>query len=194
MTATTTTAPARSSRRRALVPLATLLAAAALAMASGATFTSWSENPANRYETGSLDQVNNLDGEAIFDLDNLKPGDSVTGRVTITNSGTLPATFKLTETAEANENTFVDKDKLSLVVTNVADGDEVYNGTLGSFGSRDLDGTWADGESRTYTFKASLAADADNANQDAFVKATYRWDATQLDGEDYVQDLSVTNQ
>jgi spore coat-associated protein N len=170
----TTTAAARPSRRRALVPLATLLAAAAIAMTTGATFISDSVNPGNVYETGDLEQTNSRASGSIFDLDNLKPGDSVSGAVTITNSGSLASKFTLTETVQAN--TFADKELLTLTV--VEDGATVYSGRLGAAGEIDL-GTWSAGEDRTFTFTAKLDSDAGNANQNKRAETTYTWDGVQ---------------
>lgn len=156
------------------MPLATLLAAAALTLATGATFVSQSQNVANAYETGTLEQTNSRDSAAICDLDNLKPGDSVSGQVTITNSGSLDSIFTLTETQQTN--TFADPDLLTLTV--VESGEVVHTGELGQMGSVDL-GTWEAGEARTFTFTAKLDSSADNDNQAKIARTTYVWDGIQ---------------
>lgn len=179
---TAATAAARPSRRRALLPLATLLAAASIAMASGATFTSATQNDDNGFETGTLEQINSRGSDAIFDLDNLKPGDTVTGSVTITNSGSLPAIFTLSETEL--ENTFVDQDLLTLTITEGTS--PVASGTLGSLPDVAL-GTFAAGTERTFTFTAALDETAGNANQGKAARTTYRWDAIQTAPVDVVQ-------
>src|SRR4051794_36611993 len=69
-------------RRKALIPLATALAAGAVAIGSGATFTS-SSNGAASFTTGTLTQTN--DHAVVFNAANMKPGDSTTGTVAITN-------------------------------------------------------------------------------------------------------------
>lgn len=170
----TTTATVRPSRRRALLPLATLLAAASIAMASGATFTSATTNDGNTYAAGTLEQTNSRDGARIFDLSNLKPGDTVTGSVVITNSGTLPAIFTLSEDEVAN--TFAQKDLLTLTVTDEAG--QVVTGRLGGIADTVLP-VFAANESRTYTFTATLDPAATNANQGKTAQTTYRWDAVQ---------------
>jgi spore coat-associated protein N len=124
MTATAATATPRS-RRRALLPLATLLAAASIAMASGATFNASTANTTSSYATGSLIQTNDRADQAIFTAGNLQPGDSATGTVVIGNTGTLPANFTLTETTATN--TFASK--LGLKITD-ANGAIVYDGTF----------------------------------------------------------------
>jgi spore coat-associated protein N len=168
-----------NTRRKVLVPLATLLAAGAIAIGSGATFTSTSQNVGSSYTTGTLQQTNSKDNAAVFKLDNLKPGDTLTGTVTITNSGTLPATFKLTESGVTNE--FADN--LSMTVED-ASGTSVYDGGFGSLGTKAL-GTdaWSAGEARTYTFAVTLDDDTSNDFQGKAAGATYTWDATQTAGE-----------
>ena len=168
MTATTTA----SRSRRLLVPMATLLAAAAVATASGASFTSQSNNAASVYATGTLSQSNSAPNAAIFTGTNLKPGDTITGQVTITNTGTLPADFTLTETAT---NGFTG-DLLSMTITQ--GGTTVYDGTFGGAGAIDLP-TFAAGEARTYSYTTQLAAAATNAQQGRSASASYVWDATQ---------------
>ena len=171
-------APAKSRKRLAIVPLAGLLVAAAVAVGSGADFVSNSVNTANAFSTGTLSQQNSKADKAIFDLANLKPGDTLNGSVTITNSGTLPASFTLTENAV---NGFVKADNLTLVITRAGSTTPVWSGTFGALtkaGPLDL-GTFAAGEKRDYTFSTTLAQSADNTEQGKTAKATYTWDAKQ---------------
>jgi hypothetical protein len=160
--------------RKVLVPLTTLLAAGAITIGSGASFTSHSENAANQYKAGTLLQTNSKAG-AIFNVSNLKPGDTVNGTVTITNSGSLPASFSLTETAT---NGFVTPSNLQLTVK---DGTTtVYSGTFGGLGTKALGTTtWAAGESHTYSFSVTLAGTASNDEQGKSATATYSWDSVQ---------------
>lgn len=170
-----------SRRRRMLVPLAGLLAAAALVVGSGADFVSSSVNEGNAYTTGTLTQTNSKANEAIFGMDNLKPGDTVTGGVVLKNTGSLPASFKLTENAE---NGFTDKSKLTLNIKDLKAGTTVYNGTFGGLteaGAVSL-GDWKAGESREFSFDVTLAKSADNAEQGKTAKASYKWDAVQAEG------------
>lgn len=87
-----------SNRSKILIPLATALAAGAIAIGSGATLSSQSANTGNAYTAGTLIQSNAVTG-ALFNLINLKPGDQITKTVTLKNTGTLPARFSLTGTA-----------------------------------------------------------------------------------------------
>lgn len=166
---TTTT----SRPRRLLVPLATMLAAGALAVVSGAVFTSTSANPGNSYATGTLTHANSRDGQVIFQGTDLKPGESVTGTVTITNTGTLPAAFTLDESAT---NGFAEPELLTLTITDAAT--TVYDGRFGDLGSVSV-GTFAPAEARTYTFVATLASTAGNDEQGKSASATYTWNGVQ---------------
>ncbi|HEX2577628.1 MAG TPA: TasA family protein [Aquihabitans sp.] len=170
----TTPAPRRS--RRILAPLATLVVAGAIAVGSGASFTSASTNPANVYATGTLTQSNSKANAAIFNLTNMKPGDTLNGDVTITNTGTLPSVFSLAETGASNG--FVTPANLKMTVTNTATGAEVFTGTFGTLGTKNL-GTFAAGEARTYRFSVVLDINATNAEQGKTATATYEWNGAQ---------------
>lgn len=194
ITATTATdaaaAPAASAsssrRRRVLLPLAGLLAAAALVVGSGADFVSSSVNEGNAYTTGTLTQTNSKADEAIFNMDDLKPGDTVTGGVVLTNSGSLPASFKLTEDAT---NGFTDASNLQLSITDAETEDSVWSGTFGALttaGPLDL-GDWEAGETREFNFSVTLAQTATNAEQGKAATGSYTWDAVQAEGTAYDQ-------
>lgn len=173
-------APAETarSRKRLLVPLAGLLVAAAITVGSGADFIANSVNAGNAYSSGTLLQSNSKADSAIFNLGNLKPGDTVNGKVTITNSGTLPAGIKLSESAV---NGFVTKSNLALTITAAGSATPVWSGTFGALTTAspvDL-GTFAAGEAREYTFSVTLAQSAGNAEQGKSATATYTWNSTQ---------------
>ncbi|WP_235538849.1 TasA family protein [Nocardioides sp. Root240] len=167
--------------RKILVPLATLSAAAAVAVGSGATFTSTSGNTISAATSGTLTQLNSKDGGAIFDLTNMKPGDTLNGALNLTNTGSLPATFSLTETGSTNGFT---ADNLSLAITNTTTGATVYSGTFGGL----VDGTKTDlgviqpGVLNNFKFTVKLAQTAPNADQGKSATATYTWDSVQLNG------------
>lgn len=181
MSATTATATPIRRNRKVLAPLATLLAAGALVVGSGASFTSSSVNEGNAFETGTLTQENSRANEAIFNANNLKPGDSVRSSVTITNSGSLPAVFTLSEDAV---NGFTDPSLLNLAISQ--GGTEVYTGTLGELNPVVL-GQFAAGEARTYDFVVALAQEAGNDEQARSATATYTWDSIQTEGAETVQ-------
>jgi hypothetical protein len=169
-----------TTRRRILVTVASVLTAGALAVGSGASFTAQTQNAANHAEAGTLEQLNSLAGASIYDLSNMKPGDTVNGKVTVTNSGTLPANLKLTESGVVNG--FSQPTKLRMTVTDVTAptapvvvASDIAYGTLGAV---EL-GQWAAGEARTYVFSVTLDVTADNTNQGDMADAGYTWDSTQ---------------
>lgn len=174
--------------RKILVPLATALAAGAVAVGSGATFTSETGNTISAVTAGTLKHTNSKDNAAIFALDNIKPGDTVNGTVTLTNTGSLPAKFTLTETSSANG--FGNKaapnaavNNLSLSITDTGSGATVYNGNFGDL----VDGTpvalgtaaWAKNEAHTYKFSVTLDPTAPNADQGKTASAVYTWNSVQ---------------
>lgn len=177
--------------QKVLVPLATLLVAGAIAVGSGATFTSSTGNTISSVASGSLSQKNSKDKAAIFNLTNLKPGDTVNGSLTITNTGSLPATFSLTEASSTN--TFSDKPDgtsfLRLVVTNVTTGAEVYSGSFGGLvdGAKTSLTDIAPAASNDFRFSVTLDADAPNGDQGKTASATYNWDSVQLAGQTTAQ-------
>jgi hypothetical protein len=169
-------AVSRSSKwRKALVPLTTLAAAGALTIGSGASFTSNSANPASIVASGTLTQSNSKANAAVFNVTNIKPGDTVNGDVTITNTGSEPAVFSVTE---SGNNGFADKTNLVMTVTQGSNA--VYTGTFGAMGTKSL-GTFAAGEARTYHFSTTLKSSATNAEQGKTATASYTWDASQTD-------------
>ena len=172
--------------RKILVPLATLSAAAAVAVGSGATFTSTSGNTISAATSGTLTQLNSKDGGAIFDLANMKPGDTLNGTLNLTNTGSLPATFSLTETTSANGFT---GDNLTLSITNTTTGATVYNGTFGGLvdGAKTDLGVFQPGTVNTYKFTVKLAQATPNGDQGKTASAVYQWDSVQLNGETFNQ-------
>ncbi|WP_269304007.1 TasA family protein [Aeromicrobium sp. HA] len=167
--------------KKILVPLATLLAAGAIAVGSGATFSSTSGNTISAATSGTLTQSNSKAGKAVFSLDNLKPGDTLNGSLKLTNTGSLAAAFSLTEVASTNG---FDGENLKLVIKNTTKNTTVYTGTFGGLadGTKNALGTWAPGEANDYTFTVTLDQAAPNTQQGKSATATYTWDAVQLDG------------
>ena len=172
--------------KKVLLPLATMAAAGAIAVGSGATFTSQSNNTVSAVTSGTLSQSNTKDGGAVFNLTNMKPGDTLNGSLTLTNTGSLPATFSLTETASTNGFT---GDNLSLVITNTTTGTPVYSGTFGGLvdGTKNDLGVVQPGVANTYKFTVKLATTTPNADQGKTASASYQWDSIQLNGETFNQ-------
>ena len=175
-----------NAKKKILLPLATLVAAGAIAVGSGATFNSTTANTISSVTSGTLNHTNSKDGKAILSLTNIKPGDTVNGSLTITNTGSLAADFTLTETSSTNA--FSDN-YLSLTITNTTTGSTVYTGTFGGLvdGAKTPLGTVAPGVANNYVFSVKLADDAPNSQQNKTATAAYQWDSVQ-------QNASTTNQ
>ena len=178
---------ARTSRK-VLVPLATLVAAGAVAMASGATFTSTTNNTTSAVTAGHLSHSNSKDNAAVFTITKMKPGDVVNGSLTITNTGNLPATFTLREPGSTN--TFGTTgtpaaNNLHLKITDTTASTTVYDGDFGGLGDNELKslGTLAPADAHTYVFAVSLASSTPNTDQDKTASASYEWVSTQLSGD-----------
>ena len=168
--------------KKVLVPLTVLLAAGALAVGSGATFSSEAtNNTLSTVTSGTVKQTNSKNGVEIFGLNTLKPGDTLRGSVTITNTGTLPALFKLTESSSTNG--FSDENlKLDITTTT---GVKVWDGKFGALkdaGEQAL-GKFAPGDANTYVFTVTLDANTPNTDQNKTASAAYSWTSTQTDGE-----------
>jgi len=176
----------RIAPAKVLVPLAVLLAAGTLAVGSGATFSSETGNTISTVTSGTLLHTNSKNGAAIFNLGDFKPGDTLNGSVTITNTGSLPATFSLTELASTNAFT---GEYLKLAIKNTTTNTTVYSGTFGGLtdGQQNPLGLVAAGAANTYTFTVTLAQDTPNSEQGKSATASYQWSSVQ-------QAATTTNQ
>jgi len=167
-----------NTSKKVLVPLATLLAAGAVAVGSGATFTSTTNNAISSVTAGKLVHTNDKANAAIFTITKLKPGQSQSGSVTITNTGDLASTLKLTETSSTNAFT---TGSLRLKITEDGVSTPVYDGEFGGLvdgvatelDSLDVDAT------RTFTFTVTLDQNAPNGDQGKTADAAYQWVTTQ---------------
>jgi spore coat-associated protein N len=184
--------------KRTLAALAVGLAAAGVAVGSGADFSAQSANPANTFSAGSLTMDNSRDDAAIFAPSNLKPGaPAQTGSVDIANTGSLPGVFSLTrdnlastDSGEPNPSPFASKVDLTIVDCGAFDGGDapacgdagdttVYTGTLAAESADHHLGTFAAGEKRRYQFAAALSASAGNEYQGDSSSARYVWNSVQ---------------
>lgn len=183
MNATTET---RTSRK-VLVPLATLVVAGAVAVGSGASFTS-TTNSATSVTAGTLVHSNTRDGQTLT-IANIKPGDVRTGTLTITNTGTLDSELSLTELAGGTNgfaNNTAGNSMLDLKIQSSIDGaaaTTVYDGDFGGLvdGTPVVIGDLLKSKVAVITFTVTLESEAvnDNANQGKSAKAGFRWVTTQ---------------
>jgi hypothetical protein len=175
MNATTET---RSSRK-VLVPLATLLVAGAVAVGSGASFTS-TTNSATAVTAGTLKHANSQNNKTLT-IGNIKPGDVRTGTLTITNNGTLDSELSLAETGGTN---FFEPGVLDLTITSSINGAAATTVFDGDFGAMTDDASVVIGDLlkdkvATITFTVTLDSNATNASQGMAATAGFRWVTTQ---------------
>ncbi|MDX6555403.1 MAG: spore coat-associated protein [Miltoncostaeaceae bacterium] len=164
--------------KRSIVGLATVLAAAAVAVGSGATFTSQSANAESSFVSGTLTQSNSKDGVAVVTGSDMKPGDVRTGDVTITNTGSLPGVFTL---EEQNDSNGFQAGSLKLKIQDTGNNSVVYSGDLGSVPAAGiaLGSFAANGGAHTYRFTVTLQATAGDDDQGRSAGAEYVWNAVQ---------------
>lgn len=178
--------------RKSLAALAALLVAGAVAVGSGANFTSQSANPGNVFTAGTLTHSNSKSGAAILTASGMTPGGpSASGTVTIANTGSAAGTFSLSESNPTHTdgpnggNLLGD---LNLTVTDVTDKTnqvQVWAGKLNGLSSARL-GTWAPSASHTYQFvvtfpdggQPATATTGDNAYQGSSASVEFDWSAT----------------
>ena len=165
------------TNKKVLVPLATAALAGALAIGSGADFSSSTGNTASTVTAGTLTQSNSKAGSSILSLSNMKPGDSVYGQVVITNTGSLGSVMSVTETGTSTFSSGVLTEKIE-DVTNANSPVTVYSGAFGGAGTKTL-GTWAAGESHTYRLTVTLASSATNSEQGKSGSVSFAWNGTQ---------------
>lgn len=117
-----------ANRRKVLVPLATLMVAGSVAVGSGASFTSTTASTTT-VTSGSVTHANDVSNLAIT---NIKDDDVITGSVTITNTGTLPADLTIAETSAGTPNDGKAFVTGGLKYTLTQGATQVYTGNFGS--------------------------------------------------------------
>jgi spore coat-associated protein N len=171
----------RSRRRRILASFVTLLLATSVALGSGANFTASSANPSNTFSAGTL-AISNTSSGAIVSMSNMRPGDSQSGTVDISNSGSLSGPFTLSESnlsgaALAGQLDLTVVDCGDVAAPNCAAGTTLYSGKFDSLPSTPL-GTFAAGQGHRFQFTVSLPSSTGNSFQGTSASAEFDWTAT----------------
>jgi spore coat-associated protein N len=164
-----------------------LLSVAATAVvtvaAVGGTFANFTATPttiaSNAFASGTLTMTRSGSG-AIFSSQSMKIGETATGSVTITNTGTLAGAYTLSGSSSGSA-ALASQLHLTLY-KDVDGGTAIYDGSLGTF-SASLGTFAADGGSHTFYFHVSLpstGSDAgDNLLQGLSADETFTWSAAQ---------------
>jgi len=182
----------KASPRRVLGAACAVSVAGAVVVGSGANFTSVSANPGNSFTTGTLTHANSKANAAILTATGIKPGDTTTGTVDITNTGNLAATFtlkKLSVTSSDAANPLAGK--LDLVVADCGTPEAgagvcttpvtKYSGKIDAMGDTAL-GSFAAAGAKRYKFSVTFpngTPAADNPYQGDNTSVEYQWEAAQ---------------
>lgn len=180
------------SPRKVLLAFGGLMAAAALAVGSGANFNSTSANPSNVFTAGTISSSNSKASAAILTATNIVPGNTATGTVDIKNTGTASGTFTLTHTAPVDTPVSPGLSK-KLTLTIVDQGDPacvtacpafvtLYTGTISAQPASIALGAFPAGATHRYVYTAAFpdggTGGADNAYQGASTSVEYDWSST----------------
>ena len=175
----------KKNRGKILVAIAALLIALVAVVGSGAYFTSVSSNPGNVFTAGVLTHDNSDPDAAFMTIDDMVPGETRTGSVTLTNTGSVDGDLWLTQTS------FVDtpganggnlSEGLTVVITQGAT--EVYNGDLDAMAGALDAGTLVVGVATQYDWAVTFPEGGapggptigDNAYQGSSVDVRYDWE------------------
>src|ERR1700733_6946984 len=182
----------RASPRKVLLAFGGLMAAAALAVGSGANFNSTSANPSNVFTAGTISHSNSKASAAILTAANMVPGGTATGTVDIKNTGSANGTFTLTHTTPVDTPVSPGlAKKLTLVVSDLGDPTCVtscpaavvlYTGTMFAMPATVALGSFVPNATHRYQFVVTFpdggVNGADNAYQAASTTDEYDWAST----------------
>lgn len=182
-----------------LVPLATMVVAGAVTIGSGAT---WSSETTKSSTVSAGEVVHTDNGLATLDLADLKPGDVMSGEVTVTNTGSIDSYLVLKETASTNAFSnvpVVGGSYLHLEITASGMTAPLFDGDFGAWTDNSerqvKDGATTDpavlskpaapaaGGDITLTFTVTLDAAAPADDQNATATAAYSILTIPADGE-----------
>ncbi len=176
--------------KRTLVALSAVSLAVAVAIGSGAAFTSQSTNPGNSFSTGIFKQSNSANGTAVATLSDMMPGEEKSGSITLSNAGDRTGSFQFskTETNTAGTDTEacsgVDGGNTpcaglgGALKVEVKDGSTVlYDDLVTGLSIADFD--LAQSASKTLDFKFYLPSGTGNTYQGGSYSAGYTWDEVQ---------------
>jgi hypothetical protein len=173
--------------RRGLASAAASLAVAVVCAAGVATARERPAELGRMAAAGAVQLSSPSDGHAVLDVRALRPGQSVSGTVTLANVGDAPGRLTLAQSGLLDvpgRGGGLLSRALRLRVEDAGNALLVYDGAPAGLGLADL-GTIADGESRAYRFTATLPdqgrppgpLSGDNAFQGASMRVDWTWGA-----------------
>jgi spore coat-associated protein N len=157
--------------RRTLGALAVVLAAVGITVGSGASFTASAANPGNAFSTGTL-VIANSPSTALLSVTGMKPGDTSSSTVDITNTGSLALLGQM-------QLTVLDCGAWTTTAPGCTTGTtSVYSGTVSGLTNSTL-GNYAGGIKHRYKFTATLPSSTDDTYQGKTAQVDFAWSATQ---------------
>ncbi len=171
------------STNKALLTTATLGAFAVVAV--GGTYANFTATPTtisnNAFASGSLTMSRSGSG-AVLSASAMKIGDSTSGSVTITNTGSLAAVYTL-DSSVSGSSALAGQLRLKIYKDVDNSGTAVYDGALSGVGSAALGTFAANGDAHTFYFHVSLPTTGTDAGDNAFQglssSVAFTWSATQ---------------
>ena len=172
--------------RRTLGALAVILAAVGITVGSGANFTASAANPGNAFTTGTL-LIGNSPSTALFSATGLKPGDTRTATVDITNTGSLAGDFVLKTANPTGYAALLGQIDLIVadcgvwtagVAPSCSSPTTKYSGKVNALTSQVL-GNYAGGVQHRYLFTATVSTSTDDTFQGKTAGVDFAWSATQ---------------
>lgn len=176
------------NKRKALIPLTVALVAGAVAVGSGATWTSQSSNTVS-VTGGSLVHVNDQDGLTLT-LTDIKPGDSMVGTVSVTNTGNIDSTLDFTSGVVTSG---FASGMLTLLVEVDPDGpgaagwSTLSTGDIALTSVSETGTVFNVGDVRHYRFTVALDPTSANVDQGKAADLTFTFDQTQVAGESLIE-------
>jgi hypothetical protein len=185
---------ARSTRLAAFaaLPLAVVISGVVVGTSSYAAFSDTTENAGNSWATGKVAISDDDEGQALFEVAGLLPGDTGSNCLTVTAATSAPSTVQLytSDTADLD-----DLGKSLVVVIErgddgatceqfVSEAEPLFDGSLADLADStsfaDGVGDWSVPAGTTdslWRVTYHLADDATNAVQDATTATTFVWEA-----------------
>ena len=177
------TTTAASTSTKLLLPLATLAAAGAIAVGSGAD---WSHSTEATVDVTSGTLVHEIGGSetgVAMTIVDLKPGDVVTGTVDVENTGTLDSILDLSSAVAAGSDTFSSSVDLKVTVADGGTTSTLYDGDLSSVSIDDPDREFLEAETLTYTFVVTMGSSAPDTDQGLSSSIDFSFDQRQEAGD-----------
>src|SRR5437868_346027 len=127
---------AKKISKYAAVPVGLFASGFLVLQASHAAFTAQTNNPGNSWSTGNITLTDDAQGTALFNVDNISPGQDGDKDIKVTFNGSSDAKVKLYATDASGDDTLAEKLQLNITRSQpgaTSTGTSVFQGTLKTF-------------------------------------------------------------